>query len=508
MVERRINTVFMGASALCFLYLTGIGLWEGLIFLQETFGRSITVSALLYLLVFLILSGVTILLWLVSRKLGTMKRRTTAAAVFIVAFLFKFLFALFVQTPQYSDFVLYHQVITLIRQGDLSFLANAYWQKWGYQIGFPFFMMPFAWLFEGDVFALVVVNLVYAAGAAIFVYLICEKVAGQRAGVFASLLFVLWPTAFGLAPLLTNQQITLFFTLFGVYLFLRGWEKGGKPGMALMACAGLLLAVGQTVRPEAMIILAAMAVAVLLGVQWSFAWLRGKLLPFAVLFLSFLLSTTILNGLIMWALPGSIGSKNTFPLYKFVIGLNADSKGLYSHADAKELFAGIDDTEERDQLAREVILSRLRQSPSTLLKLWDQKNRIMWTSDYYHFPAFAPFESDDMVTVGPVSMNAKRWNGLFALADSVYGVLVFGAAALAAFLQARRKRLNLFVLIFMAYSLIYLFIEVQWRYRYLPMTFLLIAAVYLLKDGTWPRRDRRESVPSKKGLVFSACYDI
>ena len=193
--------------------------------------------------------------YLAARRLP---ERALPALVVLAALLVSAPFALLPDAEQVSDFALLYDSAASLAGGDASALSGEYFLHWGYQVPFVLYEALVIRL-GGGVGALRVLNLLWTAGASGLVYLFARKFAGPRAGFAAGLLYAVYPGALILAGVLTNQHISLFFCLLGMWLIVeRGpFAEGGTPASRALcgAAAGLSLSLAGLMRPESVLAL-------------------------------------------------------------------------------------------------------------------------------------------------------------------------------------------------------------------------------------------------------------
>lgn len=408
-------------------------------------------------------------LWAQSRLPG----RALLPVIFAAALLLRLPFALLPDEAQSSDFALLYSAAQGLAAGDASALSGAYFLRWGYQIPFVLYEALVIRL-GGGVAALRVLNALWMSGSCVLACLLAESFAGRRAGFAAGLLFALYPGALTLAPVLTNQHISLFFTLLGLWLLLeRGpfSESGGAKSRLLWgAAAGLSLAFGNLMRPEGALALASAlvtAAALLISGRLGFKRLA---LPLAAVFaayfaLGFAASAAVTASGIA---PGGIG--NNRPEWKLVLGLDTASGGTYSAQN--EYILDIEDDGVRRTAALEAIDASLSGCADLPGFFWG-KLRLMWGA------------MDDLSFVSG-GLPAER---LVLIAERAAFLL---AAALAALGCAKALRRGagaaglLLMCMVSANFVCYLFIEVQPRYR-----FSVVPALFALAAGAGLRYGHR-----------------
>ena len=256
----------------------------------------------------------------------------------------------------------------------------------------------------------------------------------------------------------------------------------------------MLLALSNAVRPMGLV--AVLALCACMVFQLMEVWERRSgwtaLLPGLCTLAAYFLCGALISGLVVWTGLNRLGLTNQAPEWKFVLGLNTQSLGRYSDADAAAVFGpGVADW--RGELER-LLEERLTISLPALLRLMAHKIRIMWGG----------FEDASWVLTASYLAELEG-RGLAAAALAGTGVLqrlcsgcwisvnlLNAGAALSALRRRERPRgvRLLLMLTALAYFCAHLFIEIQIRYRS-TMTVLLVilaAAGFDWAAGLFRRR--------------------
>lgn len=316
-------------------------------------------------------------------------------------------------------------------------------------------------------------NLLWTAGASGLVYLFARKFAGPRAGFAAGLLYAVYPGALILAGVLTNQHISLFFCLLGMWLIVeRGpFAEGGTPTSRALygAAAGLSLSLAGLMRPESVLALASAVVTAAVLLIARRVSLRRLILPLAAVFAAYFALNAAASAVVSASgiAPGGIG--NSRPEWKFVIGLDTESGGTYS--EANEYILDIADDAERREAAGEAIRASLEGCDDLAGFFWG-KVEGLWGS-----------QEDLSFVTGGLPMESA-----LVIAERAAFLLAAALAALSCVAALRRRAGAAELMDMCALSaafICYLFIEIQPRYRYgtVPFIFILAAGAGRLRYG-------------------------
>ena len=411
--------------------------------------------------------------------------RRYALILFAAALALNLAFTFIVRPPAVSDFKSFYDVTNQIAGHRTSYLGKRYFQVWPYQTGFPAFMAPAAMLFPKNLDALLVVNNLFGAGTVLCLFHLLKHALPVRRAFFLSLGFLLLPYPYTVAAVYTNQLPAAFFLYLGLYLVV------SKTPFDLKRCAAgaLCASAGHMLRPEGILLFGAVLalMPVLLFVRDK-AGIKGRpVLPLALfcavyLAMNLLLSQTfVLTGLN----PG--GLRNQFPLYKFAVGLNEESAGQYTKADADDLFRGYDEPAVRDQYARELISRRLSVGPGRLSSLFFRKLDALWTDQTKNFPAIGAFTEDSEIHILVKNVQARTLKNVTALADGLWFTLLFALCAFTAVRAFMVREVPAALPLLAAFLLVSILafsaVEVQRRYAYLLMPCIwLLAAMTRVPD--------------------------
>lgn len=171
------------------------------------------------------------------------------------------------------------------------------------------------------------------------------------------------------------------------------------------------------------------------------------------------------------------GLTNQVPMWKFVLGLNAESKGGWNAADDAVVFAA-DQLAENQAAARRLLEERLAElPPGRLLALFWEKIKGMWGDFEATHWTFTAGVTETYAARGQAGIlswtlpKAVRLASGFAIANC----LLVAAGCIRAALKKERCReaVLLLTLTALAYFCVHLFIENQRRYRTLLFAVVL-----------------------------------
>lgn len=376
----------------------------------------------------------------------------------IVLFLFSFVIRFFVisiiNTPIVSDFKTMYEAARQINLGNIISVQNSpYFQLWGYQWGHTLYMSFFLKCIP-SVFFLKVLNIFFSSGSIVLLYLIGKDFVKERVARGMSLLYVFFPFPLLLNTVLTNQHHATFFFLLALYFLISkkhrkdvAWKKG--------LLVGTFLAISNLLRPEAITFL----VAFIAYLIFDFSRKKAKacLQLGATTFVAYLLITISISSLLQITHISPSGLQNKDPYWRFIVGLNPQSRGQYSEEDEKTYTFG--DKKQALSIIKERSIGNITQLP----RLFLQKETILWT------------QSDLSWSIGhfPREGNSDLYYFLTNLNQCfIYFFLITGI--IGCFSKIKERECLFFILLLGVYFGVYLFTEVMPRYAYTPQTILLL----------------------------------
>ena len=387
---------------------------------------------------------------LAARLLRGCRRDTLMlAAVFLAAFALRAAYVLEARSVPASDFgQLYYRAEAFANGAGAAAFEGVYYELWGYQIPFT--------LYEAAVIALGggwrvlgLANALYGAATAAAVFHIARSFAGAGAAFSAAMLYALCPAAILLTPVLTAQHLSLMCFTLAAAAYLRG---GVKPALA----AGALLAAGNLLRPEGIVLACGMLAAAVLGALRRDKSPRAALAELAALAAAFAAVTLAVRGGIALSGIAPQGTGSAAPEWKFVLGLDTASEGRYDPA--MERILAIADPAER----REAALAAIRASLGgcgDLFGFFRDKTLRFW----------GEYEESWLGVADEYIHTLRYWDRIFFMAASalaLIGCLSGGESAAESLARGT---------VFANFT-VYLFIEVQPRYRHFVWPFLIILA--------------------------------
>ena len=412
-----------------------------------------------------------------------------------VSFCAALVVALKAHTEPISDFLNLYKLSELLKNGKLDIMHNSeYFLRWAYQSFFVIYQAFIMTLFPWGITPLLVFNALFIAGTVIFIYLIAKNIFQEKTARFITVIFFLYPSKYFLASVLTNQHISLFFLLLGSYIILRNLTiKNGILG-------GFIIAIGNAFRMDGMLVIVSiilLAIIIFISQKEKLANKMKTITPLAISAVCCFLTGFLISSIVMLSGVNPNGQKNMYPLWIFVVGLNAETKGGYSAEIAEEALSSADISSNRK--AQIEIVRRHLSVKGGLFSQLTEKSWIFWGRNEETNWAFRGQDERNIPivnkTLGSVLKHAKQ-------VERVYFsiILLFALSSLVLVFISKNDLNPMLIfcgLVFLMFFIVYIFIECQPRYRYFSYPFLFILAGSAIeqiydKGVIWSRFSRRK----------------
>lgn len=401
--------------------------------------------------------------------------------IFGLALLIRVICVLMIQTPAISDFKLIYDAAAGLSRGDLSFNSIPYFRDWAYQTGFVAYESMVISIFGLDnaQIALKILNSLFDSGSCLLIYMICRSFVRDKISRFISLLSVvaLFPIMF--VTVLSNQQIATFFFLLGLFAITDNVYLTKVNTFFRHFFAGIFLAIGNIMRPEGIIIVTSIfVIAAMRLIKPEHEKRTRIILETAIIIVIYLGVNLFASRIIINSGINNEGLKNNYPLWKFVVGLNSKTNGLYSEEDCNKFYRCDITKDERDELATRIIKERLKKSVAGYASLFAAKQQSLWGGDPV-FWSYHHINRNDKLSILSYMIPADAvFDRILSLHHSQIVFLLFLSfmSGVSMIKKLYDKKLLLYYCILMIFTAAYLFIEVQPRYFYIMEFFLFITA--------------------------------
>lgn len=421
-------------------------------------------------------------------------------AIFLVALSLRFFaFANIAYTPT-SDFQNYYGIGLAFLRGDYAVIAGT---STGYHIssfsGLAVLNGLTMLVFGSDIRAFQFAQCVFSSLSCVVTYLIARRLSEESAPA-AGLLFALYPANIVFSQVTSNQHLAVLFALLSVWVAISAFAQEKPVKSAILALvSGALLLLSYYAHPSAATTLIA------IGIVWLVRLLaslqnRKELFRLALVGIAFCVGYFGLRagaetGMRAAGLSEATGENSSY-LAKVVIGLNPDTIGGYSESDWGMIWSYPAD--EQNAFCLKVIRERLDQPD--LFGFFDAKLLRMWMVPDGSF-GWATFGGNDtqQTLTGVSDTVLGDWLAGAKLLDFFFVAALFLLSWIGALLRKRGTAGDLLLLVFLGWMGVHFFIEIQTRYRYYGMPFLMIFAAYgvfsLLECGRSARSRRRGEKP-------------
>ena len=404
--------------------------------------------------------------------------------LFVAAAALSMAAAAYLRTELQSDFLFLYRSAVQLRHGDLSFANNVYFYLWGYQSVYVAWEAALLSLWE-DPRMIQLVHCLLFSGSLVLLYRLMRTSLSEQAARIAAVLPLLFPFFFTLPSVLTNQIPSAFFFLLGLWCLV-GQEMRQR-GRWRFALGGALLQLGNLLRPEGVLVLAALAaVGILYLLSHHEQWKRLAVAGLLVLAAYFLVGR-LAELLAVWTGLNPAGLGNRSPLWKFLIGFNHETGGSYSDADWQAVLSTLSPTykvtDATLELERSLIAQRLQQPLGAFWQLFLHKVENLWVKGGLYWA---------------LNRYLERWALLYSIVTwydrlvLLAGVCLTGVGVVLGWKQKRPAVQYLPQLMVLAAFFAFLLVEVQPRYSYLPDFFLFWCAGYGAEELLTRRQNRKE----------------
>lgn len=389
--------------------------------------------------------------------------------------------------PVISDYKIMFEAANDLAAGDLSFLQTEYFLLWAYQIPFVGWEAMLLSLCNSIVF-IKIINAVISSLTVLITYkIMCEIVRASTAQIGAIAL-MLYPFHFTLPTVLTNQIVSAFFVMLGVWVMVSSEIRTAKTIRIIMAMA--LIQIGYLLRPDAAV------VSIAFVLLFTYKMIAGRDIAViervwgVVCVIATFFLTKYLCALLFRNLFGIGNIDNNFPAWKLILGLNHETGGQWSASDWKIVSATFSSmglpTQETKELSRQIISQRIQVPLIQTMKLVLTKIDNLWLHNGMNW-VFQHLKNADwsvqLVLNGVITFDRVIF--FITIIFSILGVIFSKCSC-------KPKDVNILLfslLVVVMFASAYTIIEVQPRYAYLPQFFIFIISTlgidYIIIKANW-----------------------
>ena len=361
--------------------------------------------------------------------------------IFLFSFVLRLGVIVLVETPVISDFKLMYDAALEIVNGTDSYKSMSYFITWGYQMGHVLYE-AFLLSIINSVFFLKIINCIITSLTVVFVYLISRRICSEISARISSILYSIFLFPLLLNSVLTNQFLLVLLILIAIYILLNINFK--KKFIISSVVVGILLGLSNIFRSETIVIV----FSILLYFGFLFItkvdW-KKLIISFLIIFMGYyvVFNGTSLLLKVTGVSPSGLDILNSS--WKFVVGFNYESNGMYTDEDAA-LYSRDSEAADKEAIKR---IMQFKKIPLHFLK----KTKVLW------------FNSDLSWSISEDESYYKTLNIINQLWIILFNILAVCSAF--KFIKLKFNKEHVLVcLILLVYFGVYLLIEVMPRYAY------------------------------------------
>lgn len=380
----------------------------------------------------------------------------------IIIFLFLFAFVirigviLWIDTPVISDFKTMLDASKELVNGTDAYKSMPYFICWGYQMGHVIYQAILLNIINSITF-LKIVNAIVTSSTVIMIYLIGKELSNTKAAIIISIIYSIFLFPLLLNTVLTNQLLPMLLILIAIYL----WMKKKKENKLMPVIIGILLGISNMLRSETIVIIIAFVLyTIFLMIKKENR--KALIINLCLIIISYFTLTTATSFVLKATDISPSGLENKNSSWKFLEGLNIETRGQYSEDDA------IKYSYDKKKTTKE-LKKRIQEEWQQYPLLFAKKTKILWLN------------SDLSWSLGHIENqeDLKLYEGINQIFIYFF-VIMSLLSAITLFKKTYKKEQILILLILFVYFGVYLFIEVMPRYAYSLQIFeALLASITL-----------------------------
>lgn len=380
----------------------------------------------------------------------------------IIIFLFLFAFVirigviLWIDTPVISDFKTMLDASKELVNGTDAYKSMPYFICWGYQMGHVIYQAILLNIINSITF-LKIVNAIVTSSTVIMIYLIGKELSTTKAAIIISIIYSIFLFPLLLNTVLTNQLLPMLLILIAIYL----WMKKKKENKLMPVIIGILLGISNMLRSETIVIIIAFVLyTIFLMIKKENR--KALIINLCLIIISYFTLTTATSFVLKATDISPSGLENKNSSWKFLEGLNVETRGQYSEDDAVKY------SYDKKKTTKE-LKKRIQEEWQQYPLLFAKKTKILWLNSDLSWPLGHIENQEDL----------KQYEGINQIFIYFF-VIMSLLSAITLFKKTYKKEQILILLILFVYFGVYLFIEVMPRYAYSLQIFeALLASITL-----------------------------
>lgn len=406
-------------------------------------------------------------------------------ALLIFAFAIRITWIINAHTLPVSDFIRCFETAKVLVHSGPSVMRtyafkHVYFQMNPYQIPFVLYDAAIMKIFGSTMFAVQAFNSFISTMNIFIVYLITKKIFNPEAAIFTAMLYTLDLGNIIFSSVMSNQFITMFFIYLAIYLFItkNKWYWG--------IVIGFILAIGNTIRPIAIIALIAIIAFALLyhTVGQNKSTIISLVIVSLTIGLSYFATNLVANKAVVATGVSEYELINREPNWKYILGFNQKTVGSYSWSDrfaANEHPLG----PKRDAFERKLLKQRLEDKPA-VAKLFVKKFNKLWggVGDEYSW-SFGYRQKKYANSVSQANKNWLQYSTYVNYFLVIFLATIGFALAIKKINIALPKYTVIFSVLLAGFALAHLVLEIQTRYRFevMPIFFMFAGlTIFTIKE--------------------------
>ena len=363
---------------------------------------------------------------------------------------------LLIDTPVISDFKTMLEASKELVNGTDAYKSMPYFITWGYQMGHVIYQAILLNIINSITF-LKIVNAIATSFTVVMIYLIGKELSNTKAAIIISIIYSIFLFPLLLNTVLTNQLLPMLLILIAIYL----WMKKKKENKLMPVIIGILLGISNMLRSETIVIIIAFVLyTIFLMIKKENR--KALIINLCLIIISYFTLTTATSFALKATDISPSGLENKNSSWKFLEGLNIETRGRYSEDDAVKY------SYDKKKTTKE-LKKRIQEEWQQYPLLFAKKTKILWLN------------SDLSWSLGHIENqeDLKLYEGINQIFIYFF-VIMSLLSAITLFKKTYKKEQILILLILFVYFGVYLFIEVMPRYAYSLQIFeALLASITL-----------------------------
>ena len=363
---------------------------------------------------------------------------------------------LLIDTPVISDFKTMLEASKELVNGTDAYKSMPYFITWGYQMGHVIYQAILLNIINSITF-LKIVNAIATSFTVVMIYLIGKELSTSKAAIIISIIYSIFLFPLLLNTVLTNQLLPMLLILIAIYL----WMKKKKENKLMPVIIGILLGISNMLRSETIVIIIAFVLyTIFLMIKKENR--KALIINLCLIIISYFTLTTATSFVLKATDISPSGLENKNSSWKFLEGLNIETRGQYSEDDA------IKYSYDKKKTTKE-LKKRIQEEWQQYPLLFAKKTKILWLN------------SDLSWSLGHIENqeDLKLYEGINQIFIYFF-VIMSLLSAITLFKKTYKKEQILILLILFVYFGVYLFIEVMPRYAYSIQIFETLLATITL----------------------------